>query len=188
MFVGGGWPTYFYFITMGIGIVFLLINRLTKRIPRFKLWQTIIGITPIVGFYFFIQVNKSSEDIFIIQDNYKGTIAVIYGQKNGMKKEFENGKRVYRIPKSGTLKTQFDPKGAYTNFGEYYYETDKNERIIIEYFPTEQEFPDSTKMYVYNWQVGSAIDSEGNKFDYQQATIGRKKDTSENDIFNLLEK
>jgi len=77
MFVDAWWPTYLYFIAMGIGIFFLLINGLTKRIPSFKLWQTIMGISPIIVFYVFIHANMASEDIFIIQENFKGTIAVI---------------------------------------------------------------------------------------------------------------
>jgi len=188
MFLGAWWPTYLYFIVMGVGVFFLLINRLTKRIPRFKFWQVIIGITPIIVFYTFIQINKASEDIFIVQDNYKGTIAVIYGQKDGTEKELENGKRLYRIPKNGILKTQFNLKGETASFGEYYYETDQNERIRIESFPFDQPFPDSTKNYVHNWRLGSSADSDGNKFKYQQATIGSKTDTFEMNIFKLLEK
>jgi len=186
MFVGAWWPTYLYFISIGIGIFLLLINGLTKRLPKFKIWQTLIGISPVVAFYIFIQVNKASDDVFTIPANYKGTIAVIYGQDNGGEKEYENGKRLYRIPKNGVLKTQFELKGETANFGDYYYLTDKGQRIRIESFPYDQPFPDSTKIYVHNWQLGSASDSDGNKFKYQQATIGTKTDSFETDIFKIL--
>jgi hypothetical protein len=188
MFVGAWWPTYLYFISIGIGIFLLLINGLTKRLSKFKIWQTLIGISPVVAFYIFIQVNKASDDIFILPINYKGTIAVIYGQDNGAEKEYENGKRLYRIPKSGVLKTQFELKGETANFGEYYYRNDKGQRIRITSFPYERPFPDSNKIYVHSWHLGNASDSEGNKFKYQQATIGTKTESFETDILKLIEK
>lgn len=188
MFIGAWWPTYLYFLSIGIGISLLLINGLTKRLPRFKIWQTLIGISPIVAFSIFIQVTKASDDIFIIPANFKGTIAVIYGQENGTEKEYENSKRLYRIPQNGILKTQFELKGETVNFGEYYYLTDNGQRVRIESFPYDKPFPDSTKIYVHNWQLGNASDSEGNNFTYQQATIGTKTDSFETDIFRLIEK
>jgi uncharacterized protein YycO len=42
------WPTYIYFIAMGIGILFLLSNKLTKRLPNYRLWQTAIGVLPLI--------------------------------------------------------------------------------------------------------------------------------------------
>ena len=188
MFIGEWWPTYLHFISMGIGILFLLINGLTKRLPKFKIWQLLLGISPVIAFYVFIQINKSSEDIFIINDNFKGTIVIIYGQENGTKKEFEKDKRIYRIPNSGILKTKFELKGEVASFGEYYYETEQNQRISLETFPYDKPFPDSTKIYVHSWQLGNTTDSDGNKLTYQQATIGSKNDTLETDIFKLLEK
>jgi len=131
-------------------------------------------------------VNKASDDIFIIPEDFKGTIAVIYGQENGTEKEYENGKRLYRIPQNGILKTQFELKGETANFGEYYYLTDNGQRIRIESFPYDQPFPDSNKIYVHTWHLGSASDSEGNKFKYQQATIGTKTDSYKTDIFKIL--
>ncbi len=188
MLIGAWWPTYLYFLSIGIGIFLLLINGLTKRLPRFKIWQTLIGISPIVAFFIFIQVTKASDDIFIIPADFKGTIAVIYGQENSTEKEYEDGKRLYRIPQDGILKTQFKLKGETANFGEYYYLTDNGQRVRIESIPYDNPFPDSTKIYVHNWQLGSASDSEGNKFKYQKATIGTKIDSFETDIFKLIEK
>jgi hypothetical protein len=187
MFVGAWWPTYLYFISIGIGIFLLLINGLTKRLPKFKIWQTLIGISPVVAFYIFIQVTKASDDVFIIPADFKGTMVVIYGQDDGEKKEFENGKRLYRIPHNGILKTQFELKGETAHFGEYYFLIDDDNRLKIESFPYNQPFPDSTKIYVHNWQLGSASDSDGNKFKYQQVTIGAKIDSFETDIFQLIE-
>lgn len=188
MFIGAWWPTYLYFLSIGIGIFLLLINGLTKGLPKFKIWQTLIGILPIVAFFIFIQVTKASDDIFIIPADFKGTIVVIYGQENGTEKEYENGKRLYRIPQNGILNTQFELKGETANFGEYYYLTDNGQRVRIESFPYDKPFPDSTKIYVHNWHLGSASDSEGNKFKCQQATIGTKTDSFETDIFKLIEK
>ena len=186
MFIGKYWPTYLFFILIGIGFLFLGINSLFKKLHKYKIWQIIIGISPLIMFYVFLQINKSSEDVFIIENEFKGTIVVVYGQKKGKEKEFENNKRIYRIPKNGVLKTQFELKGNSASFGEYYYEINQNERMRIEQFPFDKPFQNSTKTYVHSWQLGNAQKGKGNEFTYQQVTIGNKSDNFEKDIFELL--
>ena len=187
MFVGKWWPTYLFFILIGIGFFFLLLNRLFKKLRNYKLLQIIIGISPLIIFGIFLQMNKSSEDIFLIKNDFRGTIVIIYGQKDGAEKEFENKKRIYRIPKNGILKTQFELKGNKASFGEYYYELNEKMRIKIEQFSFDKPFPDSTKTYVHSWLLGNAQKSGGNEFTYQQVTIGSKKDNFEKDIFKIIE-
>ncbi|MBL3655330.1 DUF6843 domain-containing protein [Fulvivirga sediminis] len=187
MFIDAGWPTYLYFLSIGLGIFFILINGLIKKFRRFKIWQALIGISPVLVYCIFIQVNKPSDDVFIIPANFSGTIVLIYRQEDGAKKEYENRKRIYRIPQNGILKTQFDLKGESAKFGEYYFLTDNGDIVKIEFFPYNQPFPDSTKIYVYNWDLGSASGSDGNKFSYQQVTIGAKTDSFETDLYKLIE-
>jgi hypothetical protein len=46
--------------------------------------------------------------MYVIPQHFEGVAAVIYSQKKGTPAEFQNGIRVYRIPDSGILITQFD--------------------------------------------------------------------------------
>jgi hypothetical protein len=56
MFTQKMWPTYIFFISMGIGILFFAINKPTKRLPNFRVWQLIIGLLPITVFYIQMKV------------------------------------------------------------------------------------------------------------------------------------
>ena len=59
MFTEQMWPTYLFFISMIIGIFLLLINRPTKRLGNYKIWQTIIGLIPIAFFFVYMQIVNS---------------------------------------------------------------------------------------------------------------------------------
>lgn len=53
MYLNQTYPTYMYVILMGIGLTMILTNELTKKIPYY-IWQLIVGVLPIIGFYLFI--------------------------------------------------------------------------------------------------------------------------------------
>ncbi len=60
-------------------------------------------------------------DIFIVPKNYTGYVIIIYGQKGGDKPIYEGKKRVFNIPSSGILKTQFDGNYEWKTLPEFYY-------------------------------------------------------------------
>lgn len=51
MFVENMWPTYLFFISVLIGIIFLFLNKPTQKLKNYRIWQLIIGISPIIIFY-----------------------------------------------------------------------------------------------------------------------------------------
>ncbi len=177
MFAGQWYPTLLYFYTIGIGIFFLLISGITKRLPRFKLWQTLIGMSPIMAFCAFIYINEPSDDVFIIPNNYRGYIKVIYGQEDGVAKEFEDDKRIYRIPGDGVLRTQFRIKGNSLSLGTYYYENNQKERTKLKTYTSVKPFPDSTAIYVHDMILGVRTDEAGNRYEYHEAAIGTQTDS-----------
>lgn len=52
--------------------------------------------------------NTAEPATYFLPENFEGMFTVIYSQKFGKLKEYENGRRIYRIPGSGILMTQFD--------------------------------------------------------------------------------
>jgi len=52
IFIAEMWPTYLYFILMGIGVLLLAINGPTQKLPKYKFWQFIIGIAPIIILFY----------------------------------------------------------------------------------------------------------------------------------------
>lgn len=176
MFLGQWYPTVLYFYSIGIGIFFLLINGITKRLPGFRIWQSIIGVLPLLAFYIYIQLNKPSDDIFIIPENYKGVVRVIYDQKDGAVEEFEEDKRVYRIPNNGILKTRFKVKGNSIKEGVYYYENDEKERVIIKTYYGAKPVLDSTAIYVHHGVSGTRTNKDGKTIYYKEVIIGTEGD------------
>jgi hypothetical protein len=66
---------------------------------------TLIGLL-FAGNWFF---NQAEREIHLIPKGYVGPVVIIYGRPHGAPPKYENGVRVYEIPKNGILLTQFDP-------------------------------------------------------------------------------
>jgi hypothetical protein len=79
--------------------------------------------------------------IILLPKDYEGIAIIIYDVTTGAKKEFENGKQLFRIPETGVLKTQFALDMAWVESDEinYFYELEDNKRgkIARVDFPSE---------------------------------------------------
>jgi hypothetical protein len=64
---------------------------------------------------------KGEDSIYILPQDYVGYVVVLYNQADGEQKQYEGNKRIYKIPSSGILKTQFSPDYGITQFPEFYY-------------------------------------------------------------------
>ncbi len=65
--------------------------------------------------------DKGESEIVIVPRNYIGRILIIYGQANGISPLYQGGKRVYKIPSNGILKTKFAPNPGWIGLPEFYY-------------------------------------------------------------------
>jgi hypothetical protein len=52
--------------------------------------------------------NTAEPATYFLPEKFEGMFTVIYSQKFGKYKEYENDRRIYRIPSSGILMTKFD--------------------------------------------------------------------------------
>jgi hypothetical protein len=65
-----------------------------------------------VSIYWNILVEK---EVYLLPDSYQGPVLVVFNQSNGMPRMYEGRSRVYDVPETGILLTQFSPvKHAYT--------------------------------------------------------------------------
>ncbi|MGB7070288.1 MAG: hypothetical protein WBD22_12405 [Pyrinomonadaceae bacterium] len=74
-----------------------------------------------VGVYVW-KTEIGDDEIFVLPEGYRGVVLIFYDQKEGEPKKYERGKRVYKIPRSGILKTQFSHDEGWQHFGEYFYD------------------------------------------------------------------
>ncbi|MFK3858104.1 DUF6843 domain-containing protein [Pseudoalteromonas rhizosphaerae] len=79
------------------------------------------------------EVKKSEPVIYLIPENYVGSLYIIFNAPNGHPPKYEDGSRVYEIPPSGILVTQMDAnEGWIENSQIQYFEvSNTNERTPI---------------------------------------------------------
>lgn len=85
----------------------------------FKLMK--IGILLIA--FIMLGCDKGQEDIIVIPKNYTGYILIIYDQVNGADPVYKMGKRVYKVPGNGILKTKLSANPGWIGIPEFYYDT-----------------------------------------------------------------
>lgn len=88
--------------------------------------------------YFFASCQTAEPETFIIPDGYKGKVMIVFEKPNGVTPKFERNRRIYEIPKSGILVTQFKINEGFMN-RQFYYIDSFNQRIPIKYFKNEKE-------------------------------------------------
>ncbi|WP_156305420.1 DUF6843 domain-containing protein [Sphingobacterium endophyticum] len=74
--------------------------------------------------------SKGEDNIYLLENGYTGKVIIIYNEQMGAEIEYEGNKRLYRIPASGVLKTQFSIDQGYKLFPEFYYDNN-GERLGI---------------------------------------------------------
>ena len=76
------------------------------------------------------------KEIYLLPEGLYGQIIVFFDQDDGQEMEYEGDTRVYKIPSSGILKTQFPKNGGCMGDGRnlFFYEDSLAGRIAIDYF------------------------------------------------------
>lgn len=80
----------------------------------------------------FIGCTKKGEDeVFLLPKDFVGYAIILYNQPDGNSiKYVNNNKRLFEIPPSRVLKTQFNADYGRTDFPEFYFEAIKDENRI----------------------------------------------------------
>ena len=110
MFVDKMWPTYIFFISMGIGILFLLFNKLTKRLPNYRLWQTAIGILPVTILFVQMEIWNIIHPTETVEIN-----------QTQIESNYQNGDIIFQTSKSSqSLAIQMATNSKYSHMGIIY--------------------------------------------------------------------
>ena len=59
--------------------------------------------------FLWYRLTRPEKETFLFPENLRGAVYIIYDQKNGEPKVYENNRRLYQIPDNGILFTQFKP-------------------------------------------------------------------------------
>jgi len=79
---------------------------------------------------------KCEKETYLLPNDFKGIILVFFNQSDGAPAEYEDSARLYKIPKSGLLKTQHKQNGgcASDNRIQFFYLDSIGNRKPIKYF------------------------------------------------------
>jgi hypothetical protein len=185
--------TFWYFI-YGFGALFIgtaLVLFSTKN-WKFKVLTIVIPLA-FVGYSFYNSF--TTPERYLIPENYRGPVVIIFNQKDGQKKEYEGKRRLYRIPPTGVLFTQFKDEQGWID-QDYYLVSpngqrkklgvldtrDFNEEWTLEKNPKE---PPRDSLAIFNpgtmGTMGNSSDPDNKVF--LQLWIGTYNDTIHNRDF-----
>lgn len=112
------------------GVLLLLVSRARLALPL----QAAAAVLPAALFGAYLWYASASANLFLIPEGYTGRVLIVHGCEEGIEKEFEGMRRVYRIPASGILKTQFTFAGdSFDNLNsKFYYVDAKGNRTALQ--------------------------------------------------------
>jgi uncharacterized lipoprotein YehR (DUF1307 family) len=75
---------------------------------------------------------KGEQEIYVLPNGYTGLVLVILNQKDGVPEKYAGKSRVYEIPETGILKTQFSNNEGWTELPQFYYDRiEKQNQISV---------------------------------------------------------
>ncbi len=110
--------------------------------------------------------NKMKSETHILPNGYIGMVYVFFNQKEGNPKEYENDTRIYRIPKSGVLRTRNKANTGWMdtkrNLNFYYAENDSL-IILNKYISARDSIAklDSNSIVVFEYGIGKGWEAFG---------------------------
>lgn len=111
------------------------------------------------------------KEIYVLPDGFKGQMIVFFDQSDGQDIEYKNETRVYRLPASGLLKTQFPRNGGCMgdNRIQFFYEDNAGDRGKLDFWMDvpRDSIPDN-KDYV----LMTFLSEKGTKPDFVIHLIG----------------
>src|SRR5687767_1606837 len=118
------WLMYFGFVCLLLGTTIVILSK--------KNWKyKFAAIALPVGFVLFaILSSLARPEIYLIPEGFRGPIYVVFDQERGHAKEYDGLRRIYRIPQTGVLFTQFERNEGILN-QKFFFVTKAGERKEI---------------------------------------------------------
>ena len=70
-------------------------------------------------------------EIIVVPRDYSGCVFVVFDQENGATEEYQGHSRIYRVPHSGMLLTQFADNPGFSRSPRFYYDSIATENEIL---------------------------------------------------------
>lgn len=114
---------------------------------------------------------EAEDTIRLIPEGYTGSVLIIFKQEDGKPREYEDGKRVYKIPDNGVLKTQFEPNYGVQTHQFFYVDKEGNRTeipfVLVQNKAVLKEVKDKEKVYAYfENTIGEGFGVDSNNVEY----------------------
>ncbi len=174
---------YFYGLPFWVFLAGVLLVWFSRRQIITKVLWTLMPVA-VFFIYQFVsyQFDKITPETFLIPENYRGKVRIIYDKACGSRPIMKNGRRLYQIPANGILITQF--KGEYGIIDQEYYlvgpsgqrrriyplnSSDFNEAWSYENNPHE---PSRDSLGIFNMATsGSYTYADNSSYAYQECIV-----------------
>ena len=180
------WLMNFGFALLAIGTIFVLFSR-----QKWYYQLIVIGL-PLAYVGFSILNAFARPETFLIPEDFKGVVYVIYDEEIGDLKEYEGLRRVYKIPKTGVLFTKFKQTQGIHNRKFYYVNKngdrkglgildyrEYNEKYTINPRPTE---PPRDSLAVFTPEISTDLMLK-TKYYFTTFTVGKYQEIK---VWNFL--
>lgn len=169
---------YFYYLPLIIFFIGILILWFSKRKIHSKIIWT---ISPFLFYgvftFLWVKFNTKASETFLIPENYRGRINIIYKENCGQLLEKTKDGFIYHIPEDGILLLSNEQKYGFITHEYYLVDKNGNKTILpkmdvrdfneewtLEKNPNE---PPRDKLGVFHWgrtgSIGKMIDANGNE-------------------------
>jgi len=107
--------------------------------------------------------NKGDNETYLIHSGYTGPIIIAYDFKDGEPEQYKNGRRLYKIPKSGVLKTRFDKNTGWSDMPKFFYiDEDNTRKSLFNASSNWNKAPNDSMAAVFGGSIGSYRNGGGN--------------------------
>ena len=122
--------------------------------------------------YVFASCQTAQPETFIIPEGYKGKVMVVFNKKNGEMPELEKNRRVYKIPSSGVLVTQFNINNGFMN-RQFYYIDSRGQSALLKNFKNEKEAEKSGEIGIFYSGTAGIYGNSGDSLsvEYQEFIV-----------------
>jgi|GEM_PF-2029808 len=107
-------PILLYFfglpiIVFAIGAILIALSDRSVKAKLLWIFSPAVAcvLASFVIHYVLTESSRIEPETFLLPENYRGKVQIVYSPC-GEKAEYENGRRLYRIPENGVLVTQFE--------------------------------------------------------------------------------
>lgn len=122
---------FFFLITPFVFVIAIILICISKQKTQTKIISVLIPVCLLVLLFVIdYQRKKMESETYLIPKDFRGKFVIFFAEPCGTDIEYENGRRIYRIPNGGVLITKFKREAGYID-DEFYLVDNQGNKIPL---------------------------------------------------------